>query len=170
MPAPQPEPWLRNTHTEIPAVVRAVIHALKQAREDIAFWCGQLSHAELETLPLQLPSVAFQMRHIAGSLDRLLTYAEGRALSSEQLRTLASEQQNSDSKESIFACFDTALEQSIQRIERFASEDLEEPRTVGRARLPVTLGGLLVHCAEHTQRHVGQAITTVKVVLVQRTA
>jgi len=36
---------------------------------------------------------------------------------------------------------------------------------VGRAMLPSTVGGLLIHCAEHTQRHVGQAVTTAKVVM-----
>ena len=35
---------------------------------------------------------------------------------------------------------------------------LAEPRTVGRRRLPTTAIGLLTHTAEHTQRHVGQAI------------
>lgn len=170
MPAPQPEPWLRNTHTEIPAIIRAVVHALEQAREDVLFWCGQLSHEETETSPLQLPSPAFQMRHIAGSLDRLLTYAEGNSLTTAQLKMLASEQQKSASKEALFADFESAIERSIQRVMSFTASNLEEQRVVGRARLPVTLGGLLVHCAEHTQRHVGQAITTTKVVLAQRTA
>jgi hypothetical protein len=35
---------------------------------------------------------------------------------------------------------------------------------VGRAKLPATTLGLLFHAAEHTQRHVGQLMTTLKVV------
>jgi uncharacterized damage-inducible protein DinB len=39
---------------------------------------------------------------------------------------------------------------------------LGDARTVGRKRLPTTVIGLLTHIAEHTQRHVGQAIVTAK--------
>jgi uncharacterized damage-inducible protein DinB len=45
-----------------------------------------------------------------------------------------------------------------------ANTDFTQPRTVGGKQLPTTLGGLLVHVADHTQRHVGQAITTSKIV------
>jgi hypothetical protein len=45
---------------------------------------------------------------------------------------------------------------------------LEEQRFVGAQRLPTSLGGLLVHVADHTQRHVGQAVTTAKVVMARR--
>jgi hypothetical protein len=46
--------------------------------------------------------------------------------------------------------------------------DFDQPRYVGRKRLPTTVGGLLVHLADHTQRHVGQTITTAKVILEKR--
>ena len=39
---------------------------------------------------------------------------------------------------------------------------LREPRGVGRKMLPTTVIGLLTHIAEHTQRHVGQAISAAK--------
>jgi uncharacterized damage-inducible protein DinB len=57
-----------------------------------------------------------------------------------------------------------ALDRSASRVRALASADLEAPRVVGKKRLPTTVGGLLVHVAEHTQRHVGQAITTAKLV------
>ena len=87
----QPEPWLRGTHLEIPAVPRAVLHALELAQEDLTFWCGELSEPELIATPSGLPSIAFHLRHIARSLDRLLTYAEGRQLNDRQLQALTSE-------------------------------------------------------------------------------
>jgi hypothetical protein len=37
-------------------------------------------------------------------------------------------------------------------------------RQVGRAQLPSTVLGLLFHAAEHAQRHVGQLVTTSKVI------
>jgi hypothetical protein len=49
-----------------------------------------------------------------------------------------------------------------------SSGSYDEVRGVGREKLPSTVGGLLVHCAEHTQRHVGQAVTTAKVVVGMR--
>ncbi len=57
-----------------------------------------------------------------------------------------------------------------QRIRMISSTAFAEPRGVGRSLLPSTVGGLLVHCAEHTQRHSGQAITTAKVVAGMRSS
>jgi hypothetical protein len=42
---------------------------------------------------------------------------------------------------------------------------LAEPRAVGRKQLPTTVIGLLIHIAEHTQRHVGQAIAAAKLAM-----
>jgi uncharacterized damage-inducible protein DinB len=159
-----PEPWLRGTLTEVPAVGRGVLHALQLAAEDARKWCGGLSDTQMHERPAGLPSVAFHLRHVAGSLDRLLTYAEGRALSAEQLQTLKAETQPRGSVQEILAELDVVINLGSLRVRALATEDLSLPRTVGSKRLPTTLGGLLVHVADHTQRHVGQAITTAKVV------
>jgi uncharacterized damage-inducible protein DinB len=159
-----PEPWLRGTLTEVPAVGRGVLHALQLAWEDAKKWCGRLSDTQIHARPAGLPSVAFQLRHAAGSLDRLLTYAEGRALSGEQLRSLKAEARPNGSAAEILAELESALDLGSLRVRAFATDDLSLPRTVGSKRLPTTLGGLLVHIADHTQRHVGQAITTAKLV------
>jgi uncharacterized damage-inducible protein DinB len=104
------------------------------------------------------------LRHIAGSLDRLLTYAEGRALSEEQLQMLNSEAKPDGSTREVLADLEAAISRGNLRVRTLASEDLSLPRAVGTKRLPTTLGGLLVHIADHTQRHVGQTITTAKLV------
>lgn len=160
----QPEPWLRNTHTEIAAVSRAVIHALELAHEDLTAWCGELAETDLHATPSGLPSVAFQLRHIVGSLDRLLTYAEGAQLSAAQLETLKVESTTKASRAQLFEELSSALTHGISRIRNLGANPalLEQPRSVGRKNLPTTVGGLLVHVADHTQRHVGQAITTAK--------
>ncbi len=85
------EPWLRGTRMEVDAVRRGVIHALELASEDVAKWCEGLSDEEMEARPLGLPSVGFQLRHMARSLDRLLTYAEGQQLSERQMAALRTE-------------------------------------------------------------------------------
>jgi uncharacterized damage-inducible protein DinB len=159
-----PEPWLRGTLTEVPAVARAVLHALQLAWEDANKWCGDLRDSQIHARPAGLPAVAFQLRHIAGSLDRLLTYAEGYALSEEQLRELKAEASPKGSTKEVLAELEAAISRGSLRVRALASGDHALPRSVGAKRLPTTLGGLLVHIADHTQRHVGQAITTAKLV------
>jgi uncharacterized damage-inducible protein DinB len=161
---PEPEPWLRGTLAELPAVVRGVLHALELAKEDVARWCGGLTAEQLEARPTGLPAVAFHLRHIARSLDRLLTYAEGRALSAEQIAELRTEMQPGRGREELLEEFEGALAKSAVRVRALGLADLEQPRFVGRKKMPSSVGGLLVHVAEHTQRHVGQAITTAKIV------
>ena len=162
-----PEPWLRGTLVDVPAVGRAVLHALELANEDLNRWCGQLSDEQLNCGPSQIAPIAFHLRHIARSLDRLLTYAEGGALNQEQLTALKFELDSSSTRGELFAELSSALSTSAVRIRKLAFSDLEAKRNVGKRNLPTTLGGLLVHIADHTQRHVGQAITTAKIVLAQ---
>ncbi len=159
----QPEPWLRGTYTEVPAVVRAVVHALELAREDVERWCGDLSDDAVNARPGEVAPVAFHLRHIARSLDRLLTYAEGQQLSAEQIAALKSELEPGAERDAVLGEFRRGIEGAMRRAERFAVSNLEEPRLVGRKGLPTTVGGLLVHCADHTQRHVGQAVTTARI-------
>ena len=163
----QPEPWLRGTLTDVPAVIRAVLHAVELAREDAERWCGDLTGVEVNARPAGLPSIAFQLRHIRGSVDRLLTYAEGRELSQEQLAELAWEAEGA-MPHVLLREFGKSMERAGQRIRDFIGSDIEAERFVGRRRLPTTLGGLLVHVADHTQRHIGQMVTTVKLVKASR--
>ncbi len=158
------EPWLRGTLQEIPAVQRAVVHALQLAGEDLQRWCGGLSDEQIDARPGGLPPVAFHLRHIARSLDRLLTYAEGRDLDDEQLSAKRAEMEPGATREELFAEVNSALAQSEGRVRAFDPGALEQGRRVGRKHWPTTVGGLLVHVADHTQRHVGQAITTAKIV------
>jgi uncharacterized damage-inducible protein DinB len=161
---PSIEPWLRGADTDVSAVGRAVLHALQLADEDLHQWCSGLSDEQLNTSPAGVPSVAFHIRHLARSLDRLLSYAEARELSEEQLALLRAEPAEGATKEELSAELRTALNDAAIRVRALAHMNLEELRAVGKKRLPTTLGGLLVHVADHTQRHVGQAITTAKVV------
>ena len=158
----QPEPWLRGTHTELPAVLRAVLHAFELAQEDVHKWTADLREEELNTSPLGLTPISFHMRHIPGTLDRLLTYAEGHQLSADQLATMKAESTPGPTREELFAAFDWGFQSAGQRVRAFAESSPNQPRVVGRKQLPTTIGGLLVHLADHTQRHTGQIVTTAK--------
>jgi len=166
----QPEPWLRGTRTDVPAVVRGVLHALDLAREEVLRACEGLTIEELHAAPLGLTPLAYHLRHIPRSLDRLLSYAEGAALTEEQLGLLHSENEPGAEREELIGGFLAGLEAAEPRIRRYAGADLEAARGVGRKALPTTVGGLLVHLADQTQRHTGQAITTAKVLRALRTA
>ena len=159
------EPWLRGTLTEVDAVRRQVLHALVLTCEDAEHWCAPLTDAQVNARPFTLAPVAFHLRHIARSLDRLLTYAEGHALTPEQHAALASELAPDAVAAQVMEEFRAALASAEARILALAPATFEQPRFVGRQRLPTTVAGLLIHCAEHTQRHIGQAIITAKVIV-----
>ena len=162
-PAPYVEPWLRGTHAEVPAVGRAVLHALDLALDDITKWTEGLSDVEVHALPLGLPSVAFHLRHIARSVDRLLSYAEGNQLSPEQLSALKAEQGGEESLAALIAEVEASFSNAAERIRTLATADFNTFRGVGRKQLPTSIGGALIHVADHTQRHTGQIVTTAKV-------
>ena len=165
----QPEPWLRGTHANIDAVARAVLHALELAEEDIDRWCAPLTDGEFNARPFGLPPLAFHLRHIARSLDRLLSYAEGAQLDATQKAALATELDGGATRDAVLAEFRAGLHTAAARIRAFSPQHYGSPRVVGRGGLPTTLGGLLVHCADHTQRHVGQVVTIAKLLLAIRT-
>ncbi len=154
------EPWLRGTLGEVDAVRRQVLHALELAVEDVSRWCGGLTEAEVEMRYLGLASVGFHLRHMVRSCDRLLTYAEGGGLSEEQMEKLRSEVGGTVAREE----FGLEMVAVMERV-RGLGGGYEEFRGVGREGLPSTLGGLLVHVGEHTSRHVGQVVTTARVVV-----
>lgn len=158
------EPWLRDTRQQTPAVLRAVLHALDLASEDFSRWAWPIPPDLLEEQPHGLPSVGFQARHIARSLDRLLTYAEGSSLSEHQ-RTLLADEHLPDVAQQTRLEFEAAIQSAEKRVLALPLDQLADARYVGTAKLPVSLAGLLVHVADHTQRHVGQAVTTAKVLL-----
>jgi uncharacterized damage-inducible protein DinB len=162
------EPWLRGTLSDVPVVQRALLHSLQMAQEDTAKWCRDLDESELHARPFNLPSIAFQLRHIARSLDRFCSYAEGTPLTPEQFAALASEKDGDGTRESIFSELEESLERTRQRLDAIVRQPPDLPVAIGRKALPTNLTGLLIHAAEHTQRHVGQAITTAKLIVAQR--
>ena len=162
------EPWLRGTLTEFDAVPRQILHALELADEDIERWCSDLDDSEMEVRPFGIAPVGFHLRHIARSLDRLLSYAEGEQLSADQLAALSTELTVAANAAATLSEVREGIVLAMERVKLIAVLAFDEPRFVGRKRLPTTVGGLLVHCAEHTQRHAGQAITTAKVVVGMR--
>jgi uncharacterized damage-inducible protein DinB len=163
-PTPYIEPWLRGTHADTPAVGRAVLHAFDLALDDITKWTEGLSDLEVHAQPLGLPAISFHLKHIARSTDRLLTYAEGGQISADQLALLKSEQLGSETLPELIAELETSFSNAADRVRVLATADFNTFRGVGHKQLPTSIGGALVHVADHAQRHVGQVVTTAKVI------
>jgi len=161
--SPYIEPWLRGTHSDVPAVGRAVLHALDLALDDLTKWTAGLKDSQIHAQPLGLTSVAFHLRHIAGSTDRLLSYAEGKQLSEEQLSALKHEKGGDETLAMLLADVEFSFSNAADRIRVLATADFDTFRGVGRKQLPTSIGGALIHVADHTQRHIGQVVTTAKV-------
>lgn len=146
-------------------MLQPVAHALLQAREDIEAAIGPLSAAQLSIRPANAASVGFHARHLAGSLDRLLTYARGEQLSPEQVAYLKAEMHDSSAEAGTLIAFvHGRLDAALDQVKHTPEQSLLEARRVGRQGLLSNTIGLLFHAAEHTTRHTGQIITTARIV------
>jgi len=158
---PLPEPWLRGP-TDVSPLAAPILYAFQQAREDLAKYTESLTPEQLWATPHGLESVGFHVRHIAGSTDRLMTYLQGRQLTPSDLRALEAEATPGATREELLAELNAAFERAAIIVRAIEPATLADFREVGRKRLPTTVIGLLTHIAEHTQRHVGQAISAAK--------
>jgi uncharacterized damage-inducible protein DinB len=166
-----PEVWLRGPLPGIPSLLQPVAHALLQARDEVIALMEGFPEDLLWERPAGLASPAFHLQHLTGVLDRLFTYAKGQSLDQHQLEWLAAEGVP-DSKIRLSDILDRFIRQidlSIRHLETMSGDELTQVRGVGRAQLPSTVGGLLFHGAEHTQRHNGQLFVTVRVLQEKKT-
>jgi DinB superfamily len=153
-----PEPWLRGIQLDVDPIVAPVLFALQQVREDLS----SIHVGDIWMHGPRIPSLGFQLSHIAGSVDRLTTYLEARELSESQLEYLGNERMPGRSLGQLMAQVESALDRAEAVIRAIDPATYPGPRYVGRRKLPTTVIGLIIHIAEHTQRHCGQAITTAK--------
>ncbi len=159
---PLPEPWLRGPIPGVHPLLAPVLYSFQQAREDLSRYTAGLTTERLWARPHGFGSVGFHIRHIGGSVERLMAYLEARELSAAQLDALAREHEPGMDRAALLAALEDALRAAETSIRGLDPSTLAEPRYVGRKRLPTTVAGLLTHIAEHTQRHTGQAISAAK--------
>lgn len=159
------EVWLRGPLPGISPLLQPVAHALLQAREEVAAEMSGFPENRLWERPGGVASVGFHLQHLAGVLDRLFTYAQGKALNEVQAQSLAAEgiPDASLGSRELVAAFHAQVDRALEQLRNTDESILTHHRAVGRAQLPSTVLGLLVHAAEHTQRHVGQLLVTVRI-------
>lgn len=160
------EPWLKGAVEGFSPLLMPAAHALLQCASDISKVCRDIAPAELYARPNGAPSLAFHLRHVCGSLDRLMTYARGEELSETQMKFLRAENSpdENDTAEYLAAAAVGQIEKALQTIRETDEKTLFETRFVGREKIPTNVFGLLFHLAEHTQRHTGQIVTTARIV------
>jgi len=162
----QPEAWLLGNidgHTD---ALMPVAHALVQARNELTALARDTSAEDIRAAPGGAAPIGFHLAHIAGSLDRLFTYARRESLDETQLEYLRREAEFAvqHSKDDLFEATLARLDVCLNTLREMPDAVLSEPRPVGRGELPSTVRGLLFHAAEHTTMHVGQIRTTLKVI------
>ncbi|HEY3741428.1 MAG TPA: DinB family protein [Bryobacteraceae bacterium] len=161
----QPEPWLRGKIDGLDPARAHLLYTFEQAREELEAFCSALTIEELWALPHpRVASVGFQLRHIAGSVDRLTTYLRGEQLTGEQLVALKAEQEPSGTFADLMTSVEAAFARTEAVVRSLTLDSLTDSRFVGRRQLPTSVGGLIIHISEHTQRHLGQAVLTAKLV------
>ncbi len=159
------EVWQRGPIEGVPALLQPVAHALLQAGEELKEALKDFDDRLLWVQPEGVASVGFHLKHIAGVMDRLFTYAQARVLTEEQLNYLKQERMPTEGMEKVDQLFENVERQigvSIEQLKQTDEDRLTEPRGIGRKQIPTTVLGLLFHTAEHTMRHVGQLLVTVR--------
>ncbi|HTN05919.1 DinB family protein [Agriterribacter sp.] len=160
------EVWLRGPVDHIPALLQPAAHALLQAREEINALMEGFPETMLWEKPAGVASPGFHLRHMKGVIDRLLTYAKDQILNADQLQYLKQEEQPpslSCKTIELVEQFNLQVDKALAQLSGTDESTLTAFRGVGRAQLPSTVLGLLMHAAEHTQRHLGQLLVTVRI-------
>lgn len=163
-----PEVWLRGPLAGVPPLLQPVGHALLQAREEVSGIMEGFPEKLLWEKPAGAASVGFHLQHLTGVLDRLFTYAQGLPLNPEQLQSLQREELPPVTPYTIkqlIQHFEDQVDHALQHLRQTPESTLLTPVGVGRKKLPSTILGILFHAAEHTQRHTGQLLVTVRVLL-----
>jgi uncharacterized damage-inducible protein DinB len=162
----QPEVWLRGPLPDMPALLQPVAHALLQAREELNEMMAGFPDDKLWDKVVGMASPGFHLQHLKGVLDRLFTYAQCEALTEQQLDYLTKEGNAANktyTTQDLVDAFNTQVDKALLQLSKADAATLTDYRPVGRGKLPSTVIGLYTHSAEHTMRHLGQLLVTVRV-------
>lgn len=159
---PQIEPWMRGPIAGVHPITSPFLYSMIQVREDVARWTAGLTTVQLWERPLDVGPAGFHIRHIGGSVERLATYLKGASLTAEQLDELKRESEPGASLDQLLIRLEDQFLYAEAIVKSLDPRTWTDPRTVGRKALPTTVGGLVHHMAEHSQRHLGELIVTVK--------
>ena len=161
--------WQRGPIAGVPDVLQPIAHILLQVRESVGELVDGLTEEQWNARPANVASAAFHVRHMAGVIDRLFTYARGESLSDAQFAALRAEKMPValDEVPAVLDALGRRVDRAIEELRGIDIGTLGDFRPIGRAKLPSTVIGCLVHGAEHAMRHVGQLSVTTRIVRVE---
>jgi uncharacterized damage-inducible protein DinB len=159
------EVWMRGPIAGLIPLLQPVAHAILQAREEVNLMMIDFPNELIWERPNNIASVAFHLQHLSGVLDRLFTYANNQILNEDQLELLALESDETQflTVKVLLTRFNNQVNKALTQLKNIEEKTLLEPRGIGRKQIPTNQLGLLFHAAEHTQRHVGQLLVTVRI-------
>ncbi|MEP6621091.1 MAG: DinB family protein [bacterium] len=162
----QTEWWQRGPVDGVPSVLQPVAHILLQVKESVGELVEGLTADQWNARPGGVASAAFHVQHITGVVDRLFAYARGEALNDAQFAALKTEREPlaESGVAGALHALDARVDAAVAELRTIDPATLGDWRGVGRAQLPSTVIGCLVHGAEHSMRHVGQLSVTTRVV------
>ena len=111
----RPEVWMRGALPGYPPLLQPIAHSLMQSLEGVQSHLTPLTPEQLWERSKGAAAAGYHVRHAAGSLDRLLTYARGETLSPAQLAVLKMEGEP-DLEEGAAARLDEHFAAAIARV------------------------------------------------------
>ena len=158
------EVWMRGPIAGLIPLLQPVAHAILQAREEVNQLMIDFPNELIWERPSGVASIAFHLQHLSGVMDRLFTYANDQILNEDQLELLALEADSTQflTVKGLLTRFNNQVNKALTQLKNIEEKTLLDPRGIGRKQIPTNKLGLLFHAAEHTQRHVGQLLVTVK--------
>lgn len=158
------EVWMRGPIAGLIPLLQPVAHAILQARDEVNLIMIDFPDELIWERPNDVASIAFHLQHLSGVLDRLFTYANNKVLNEDQLKLLTLESDSTQflTIKGLLTRFNNQVNKALTQLKNIEEKTLLEPRGVGRKQIPTNQLGLLFHAAEHTQRHVGQLLVTIK--------
>jgi hypothetical protein len=158
--------WQRGPVEGVPAVLQPVAHILLQVGESVDEITVGLTEENWNARPAGVASCAFHVRHMAGVIERLFAYARGELLTPAQLEVKSHEGDHLALADApaIIDALHHRIAAAVDELRTIDVATLGDFRGIGRAQLPSTVIGCLVHGAEHAMRHVGQLSVTARIV------
>jgi hypothetical protein len=163
----QIDAWLRGPLPGIHPLLQPAAHAFVLALEDVQDALAGISNDEFWQRPGGITPLGFHVVHLAGATDRLMTYARGEELAHDQKAAAAAERTLNETRPALAPVLEgwkNAVDRALRQLAGTQESDLLKPIAIGRARLPSTVFGAIIHAAEHAARHAGQVVTTAKVI------
>jgi len=167
------EPWLTPDEPNVSPRKADLLKGLDQVRYLLETYLRDLPDEALWwTLAPDVPPIGARLQHIVGASTRLATYALEDGYDPDALAAQAGQDWAATGRPKAALLDEVRRTLTDIRTRLIALPDaaLDEPRPVGRRRIPVRRAGILHHLVEHAAHHAGQVALLVRLWGTRQTA